>query len=123
MVIVATDCPLDSRQLKRLAARGVLGMARTGAQGGHSSGDYFIAFSTSYRRTAGQTDEVFFSSRLLRDESQLTPLLAATAEAVEEAILNSILKAVTVEGRDRNISRALDLEEMFSAFRRHGKLV
>jgi D-aminopeptidase len=123
MVIVATDCPLDSRQLKRLAARGTLGMARTGAQGGHSSGDYFIAFSTSYRKAAGQTGDTFFSSVLLRDESLLTPLLAAVAESVEEAILNSILKAVTVEGRDRNVSQALDLNDMFAAFRRHGKLV
>jgi D-aminopeptidase len=123
MVITATDCPLDSRQLKRIARRGALGMARTGAKGGHSSGDYFLAFSTSYRSQADPEEAAFVSSILLAEDSHLTPFLVAAAEAVEEAILNSLLKAVTVEGRDGNRSNALDLDELLLVLRRYGRLV
>lgn len=123
MVIIATDCPLDSRQLRRLARRGALGMARTGAKGGHSSGDYFIAFSTSYRSHREPRERAFVSSVLLADEKNLNRFLVASADAVEEAILNSLLKAVTVVGRDGNTSRAIDLDEMLLAFRRYGRMV
>jgi D-aminopeptidase len=123
MAIIATDCPLDSRQLKRVAVRGALGMGRTGAQGGHSSGDYFIAFSTSYRAGVRAGEQNYYSSVLVREEAHLTPLLVAAAEAVEEAILNSIFRAVTVVGRDGNTSEALDMNEMLLIFRRHGRLV
>ena len=123
MAIIATDCPLDSRQLKRVAVRGALGMGRTGAQGGHSSGDYFIAFSTSYRAGVKARERSYYSSVLIREEAHLTPLLVAAAEAVEEAILNSIFRAVTVVGRDGNTSQALDMNEMLLIFRRHGRLV
>jgi len=123
MVIIATDCPLNSRQLKRLAARGALGMARTGAKAGHSSGDYFIAFSTTCRGALKGNERALVPSIRLEDENFLNPFLVASAEAVEEAILNSLLKAVTVVGRDGNTSRAIDLDEMLLVFRRHGKLV
>jgi len=123
MVIIATDCPLNSRQLKRLATRGVLGMARTGAKGGHSSGDYFIAFSTTCRAVRKKNQEVLVPSFRLEDENLLNPFLVAASEVVEEAILNSLLKAVTVTGRDGNTSRAIDLDEMLLVFRRYGKLV
>jgi len=123
MVIIATDCPLNSRQLRRLAARGALGMARTGAKGGHSSGDYFIAFSTTCRSAGEEDQKALVESVRLEDENLLNPFLVASAEVVEEAILNSLLKAVTVIGRDGNTSRAIDLDEMLLVFRRHGGLV
>jgi D-aminopeptidase len=123
MVVIATNCPLDSRQLKRLARRGSLGMARTGAKGGHSSGDYFIAFSTSYRSYSRAEEKAFVSSLLLSDDNYLNPFLVASAEVVEEAILNSLFKAVTVVGRDRNTSRAVDLDEVLLVFRRCGRMV
>ena len=81
MMIVATDAPVDARQLKRIAKRAMLGMARTGSPSTHGSGDYVIAFSTVRRPAA-----------LLADEA-LTPLFEATVEAIEEAIYNSLLKA------------------------------
>jgi D-aminopeptidase len=123
MVILATDCPLDSRQLKRLARRGSLGMARTGAKGGHTSGDYFLAFSTSYRSYNRADEKAVVSSRLLSDDHYLNPFLVASAEAVEEAILNSLFKAVTVVGRDENTSSAIDLDEMLLVFRHYGRMV
>jgi len=123
MAVIATDCPLDSRQLQRLAARGSLGMARTGAKGGHSSGDYFIAFSTTYRRVESQEQGALVPSIRLGDEKLLNPFLVASSEAVEEAILNSLLKAVTVVGRDGNSSKAIDLDEMLFVFGRYGRLV
>jgi D-aminopeptidase len=98
-------------------------MGRAGALGGHSSGDYFIAFSTSYRACIKARERSFYSSVLIHEEGHLTPLLVGAAEAVEEAILNSIFKAVTVEGRDGNISYALDISEMLLIFRRYGRLV
>jgi D-aminopeptidase len=123
MVVLATDCPLNSRQLRRLAARGALGMARTGAKGGHSSGDYFIAFSVTCRSAGEKDRKALVESVRLEDENLMNPFLVASAEVVEEAILNSLLKAVTVVGRDGNTSRAIDLDEMIMVFRRHGRLV
>lgn len=81
MMVVATDAPVDARELKRIAKRAMLGMARTGSPSTHGSGDYVIAFSTARAPAA-----------ILPDEA-LTPLFEATVEATEEAIYNSLLKA------------------------------
>lgn len=108
MAVIATDLPLDSRQLKRLAARGALGMGRAGAQGSHSSGDYFIAFSTTCREW--QTAEGgLIKCKRIAEESNLTLAFEAAADIVEEAILNSILKSVTVCGRDNNTVKEIDI--------------
>jgi len=122
MAVLATDLPLSARQLKRLAARGVLGMARTGAYGGHSSGDYFIAFSTTYRENPPENHGVFRQARILADDKFLTPAFAAAAEAVEEAILNSIFKAVSVTGRDNHTVEAIDVEKAVEILSKYGKI-
>ena len=85
MLIAATDAPLDARQLTRLSRRLVYGMARVGANYSHGSGDYGIAFST----TTGQ---------LPPKDADLSPLFAATLDAVEEAVLNSLAAATTTTG-------------------------
>ena len=121
MAILATDLPLSARQLKRLAARGVLGMARTGAYGGHSSGDYFIAFSTTYRENQAASSGPFCRATLT-DDKYLTPVFAAAVEAVEEAILNSIFKAVTVTGRDGNTAKAIDVDKAKEILRKYGRI-
>jgi D-aminopeptidase len=114
LVVVATDAPLDARNLKRLAKRALLGIARTGGYYSHGSGDYAIAFSTArevripYRAT-GPTQTV----TLLRDE-QLSPLFLAAAEATEEAILNSLFKAERMEGKDGHVAEALPIEKLRS---------
>jgi D-aminopeptidase len=106
MVIVATDAPLDARQLRRLAARAFVGMARTGASFSHGSGDYAIAFST-VQMTKEPT-----SQRAVLDDSRLTPLFEAVADATEEAIVNALLHAETVRGRDGHVAEALPLDRV-----------
>ncbi len=112
MIVVATDAPLDARNLKRLAGRALLGIARTGGYYSNGSGDYAIAFSTAAavrvpHRSATSTHTV----TLLRDES-VSPLFQAAAEAAEEAILNSLFKAVRTEGKDGHVAEALPLDRV-----------
>jgi len=121
MVILATDVPLASRQLHRLAKRGTLGLARAGSDGGHGSGDYFIAFSTSYRQciTAGVTADLV---TFVQDESLLNPLFRATADAVEEAILNSLFKAETMTGKDGRTIQSLPIDQVVHILKQRGKI-
>jgi len=116
MMIVATDAPLSNRLLNRVAKRATLGMARVGSTGGHSSGDYAIAFSTTYRQHGGP--EV-----LNRNESAVDVVFEAVADATEEAILNSLFRAHTVVGRDGNTLAALPLEVVLDRLRAAGRLL
>lgn len=93
MIVVATDAPLDARQLERVAKRAVFAMARTGASYSNGSGDYAIAFST-------RSDD-----RL--PDSLLSPLFLATMDAVEEALLNSLFMATTTHGIDGHVAPAV----------------
>lgn len=117
MIIVATDAPLDPRNLKRLAKRALLGIARTGGYFSNGSGDYAIAFSTAegvrvpYRGT-GPTQTV----TILRDDA-MSPLFQAAAEAAEEAILNSLFKAVRIEGKDGHVAEPLPLDRVKALLR------
>ena len=88
MIVIATDAPVDARNLERMGARAMMGLARTGAAGSNGSGDYAIAFATA---RAG-------SAPLLANDA-MSPLFLAVIEATEEAIYNSLLKATTVESR------------------------
>lgn len=108
MIVVAADAPLDARQLRRLAARAMIGMARTGASGSHGSGDYVIAFSTTNRFGPSASGEPV---RLVPEDS-LSPLFIAVADATEEAIYNSLLRATTVRGRGGNTAEAIPLDRL-----------
>jgi D-aminopeptidase len=109
MIVVATDAPLDARQLRRLAARAILGMARAGSSGSNGSGDFVIAFSTkNLIRNGAQQGEAI----ALPGEDALSGLFEATAEATEEAIDNSLLKATTVLGRDGHVAEAISIEPL-----------
>lgn len=120
IMIVATDAPLDARNLRRLASRAMLGLARTGGSGSNGSGDYVIAFSTSPEvriRPTGQGD-------LTRDLKSLTneamsPLFLAVIEATEEAIYNSLFKATTVSGKGHTVE-ALPMDRTLEILRKHG---
>jgi D-aminopeptidase len=109
MIIVGTDAPLDSRQLQRLAARAILGMARAGSTGSNGSGDFVIAFSTTHRVARDGARAPAIS---LLSEDALSPLFEATAEATEEAIDNSLLKAQTVRGRDGHTAEAIPIARL-----------
>jgi len=118
MIVVATDAPLDHRNLKRLAARAMLGLGRTGASASNASGDYVIAFSTANRITAG-TDVRDVKS--LANEA-MSPLFQAVIEATEEAICNSLLQATTIVGRDGNRGEAIPIAEVAAVLKRHALL-
>ncbi len=99
VVVLATNAPLSSRQLTRIAKRAVIGIGNTGSIVSHGSGDFVIAFTT-------QTE----SSRL--KDSQLTPFFAATIEAIEESIFNSLCMATPMIGRDNRRAPALPLDSV-----------
>jgi D-aminopeptidase len=112
MIVVATDAPLDARNLKRLAKRALLGIPRTGGYYSNGSGDYAIAFSTAETvriPTAGSSPTL--NQEVLRN-NRMSPLFLAAAEAAEEAILNSLFKAERMEGIDNHKAEALPLDRI-----------
>jgi D-aminopeptidase len=126
MIVVATDAPLSDRNLERLAARSMAGLARTGSSMSNGSGDYAIAFSTAkgVRRTPKARSEVTKIETLPND--LFDPLSEAVIEATEEAILNSMFMATTVSSKDPftgkiNTIEAIPLDEVKAALRKHGR--
>jgi len=112
MIVVATDAPLDSRNLKRLAKRALLGIARTGGFYSSGSGDYAIAFSTAEGlRVPHRSPSPTMQIEILRNRN-VSPLFLAAAEAAEEAILNSLFKARDMEGKDGRKVEALPLDKL-----------
>jgi len=105
IVILATDAPLDARQLHRLCMRAASGLARTGATIGHGSGEVVLAFSTA--QTEPHYPAAPVSERLALHEDCLDPLFQATTESVEAAVLNSLFNAETVRGRDGHVRRSI----------------
>ena len=106
MIVIATDAPVDARNLRRMAARTMFGLARTGSSGANGSGDYGIAFSTARN-----------PAKLLTNE-EVSPLFLAVIEATEEAIYNSLLRAVTVTGNGRTVE-ALPIPRTLEILRRY----
>jgi D-aminopeptidase len=119
IVVIATDAPLLPHQLKRLARRAALGMARTGAMASDSSGDIFIAFSTA-NAGSGSPDGLP-SIRMLPNE-RLTPLFEATAEATEEAIINALVAADTMTGANDRRAIALPHDRLRELLRKYNRL-
>lgn len=121
MMVVATDAPLDARQLRRLAFRALAGMARTGASFSHSSGDYVIAFSNAESvRIPHRSEAAISTATLLRDD-KLSPLFQAVAEATEEAIYNSLLRATTVRGHQGHEAQAIPVDEVKRLLKQYGR--
>lgn len=119
MIVVATDAPLDANSLRRLAARALAGMARTGAGFSSGSGDYVVAFSTAASLRIAHPG--LQGPAPVLSPATLTPLFQAVAEATEEAICNSVLKATTVRGFRGRESRALPLDALEKVFAKHGR--
>lgn len=105
IVVIATDAPLDGRQLTRLAKRASLGLARTGSTARHGSGDFMLAFSTANVIPHYPKEPTYNLTHLA--DTHLNPLISATVEATEEAILNALTTATTVVGRDGNRADAI----------------
>lgn len=110
IVVIATDAPLDGRQLTRLAKRAALGLARTGSTARHSSGDFMLAFSTANVIPHYPIEPTYTLAHLA--DTYLNPILTATVEATEEAILNALTMATTVTGRDNHRMEAIDLDRL-----------
>lgn len=110
IIIIATDAPLDSRQLSRLARRAALGLARTGATSHHGSGDFVLAFSTGNVIPHYPRDPIFTMTHLA--DPYINPLIAATVETTEEAVLNALIGAKTVVGRDGRKVEAIDISRL-----------
>jgi len=120
MVILATDAPLDARQLTRLSRRGALGLARLGASAASGSGDFILSFSTQ-NRVRHDAGENAVEAALLQDGSfVLDRLFLAAVEAVEEAVINALFTARTVEGRDRRVVHALPVNRVTLWLRARG---
>lgn len=110
IVIVATDAPLDSRQLGRMAKRAALGLARTGSTARHGSGDFLLAFSIGNTIPHYPEARTFTMTHVA--DTHLNPLFSATVEATEEAILNALTMATTVIGRDGHKAEAISLARL-----------
>ncbi len=117
MMVVATDAPLDHRNLSRLAARAMMGLARTGSSESNGSGDYVIAFSSSPDVRIEASEPIYRPKELLSNES-MSPLFEAVIEATEEAIDNSIFRAHDVTGNGHTV-KALPLQETIDLLRKH----
>jgi D-aminopeptidase len=120
MMIIATDAPLDARNLKRLAKRAVLGMAETGGIASNGSGDYVIAFSTAYQ-IPHEASQGTSSVTLLHNDF-VSPLFLAAIEATNEAIINSLFMAKTSEGTQGHKVEELPEEKVLEMMRKYGRL-
>ncbi len=124
IVILATDAPLLPHQCERLAQRASLGIARMGGIASHSSGDLILAFATGNRglsQTAGERDAQLTASAQMVVDRGITPLFQAAVEATEAAIVNALLAAETMSGRDGITAHALDHERLVDIMARYGR--
>lgn len=122
MIVLATDAPLDSRNLERLAKRAIMGLARTGGIASNGSGDYVIAFSTYEKNfiKAGKSSSTIDNTYL--DNNAISPLFLAAIEATEEAIINSLFAAETMTGRDGNMAEELPEDKVEMILKKYNKI-
>jgi D-aminopeptidase len=118
MIVIATDAPIDHRNLQRLAARSMMGLARTGAAGSNGSGDYAIAFSTAPELRISRSQK---SNVTPLSNEAMSPLFLAVIEATEEAIYNSLFRATTTTGKGHTVE-ALPIDKTLEILRRHAAL-
>jgi D-aminopeptidase len=120
MIVVATDAPLDARNLERLAKRAFMGMARTGGIASNGSGDYVLAFSTDSLLRAPFSGPDILLQKLLNNDAT-SPLFMAAIEATEEAILNSLLAAETMKGKNGRTVEALPKDTLKDILRKYNR--
>jgi D-aminopeptidase len=118
IIIAATDAPLLPHQLKRVARRLTMGLARTGSVSGNGSGDIFLAFSTANLRSKKKS--LTYSVKMLRN-SAMDPIFTAAVQATEEAIVNALIAAETMTGADRRTVHALPHDRVREIMKRYGR--
>lgn len=122
MIVVATNAPLDARNLERLAKRAFMALAKTGGIASNGSGDYVIAFSTAEaNRLSSNKEGLTVKGEYLKNEA-MSPLFLAAIEATEEAIINSLFAAESMSGRDGNNVEALPVNRVLEMMKQHGKI-
>ena len=122
MIIVATDAPLDARNLERLSKRAFIGLGKTGSIISNGSGDYIIAFSTDPSlRIPHSTKEKFDTMKVLRND-EMSPLFMAVIEATEEAVINSLFAAVTTTGINGRTVNELPVDKTLELMKKYGKI-
>jgi D-aminopeptidase len=126
IIVIATDAPIDARNLRRLAARSMMGLARTGSSASNGSGDYAIAFSTAaevrIRTPSGSSSQNALREVKLLSNDAMSPLFLAVIESTEEAVYNSLFKANTTTGRGRTVE-ALPIDRTIEILRKYSALV
>ncbi len=121
MVVIATDAPVDGRNLKRMAGRAMQGLGRTGASGSNGSGDYAIAFSTAQQVRIRSEEKSSLRHIEVLPNDAMSPLFLAVIEAAEEAVYNSLLRATTITGRGHTVE-ALPIEKTSEILRKYGAI-
>ena len=122
MIVVATDAPLDSRNLNRLAKRAFMALAKTGGIASNGSGDYVIAFSTDTSlRVPFSPKELKQTTTVLTNDA-VSPLFLAVIEATEEAIINSLIAAKTTSGRQNHKVEALPIDQLISILKKYNRI-
>ncbi|HKS41525.1 MAG TPA: P1 family peptidase [Blastocatellia bacterium] len=119
IIVVATDAPLLAHQLKRLARRAAMGVARTGSSSGNGSGDIFVAFSTANAEAAKQTGLVQLT---MLPNDLMNPIFEATVQATEEAIVNALVAAETMTGADNHKVFAIPHDRLKQVMRKYNRL-
>lgn len=122
MIVVATDAPLDSRNLERLAKRAFMGLAKTGGIASNGSGDYVVAFSTDPKLRVAHTSKEPTQSLTVLQNDAVTPLFMAAIEATEEAIINSLFSATTTTGREGHKVEALPLDRVIPLLKKYNRI-
>ncbi len=121
MIIVATDAPLDARNLERLAKRAFMGLAKTGGIASNGSGDYVIAFSTDSTMWIPFNGPPLQSQKILSNDA-MSPLFMAAIEATEEAIINSLLAAETMKGKNGRVVEALPKDKLRDILKKYNRM-
>lgn len=122
MIVVATDAPLNSRNLERLARRAFMGLAKTGGIASNGSGDYVIAFSTDPKLRVPHTSKEPAQTITVLQNDSVTPLFMAAIEATEEAIINSLFAAATTTGREGHKAEALPLNRVIPLLKKYNRI-
>ena len=119
IIVIATDAPLLPHQLKRLARRASMGLARTGSTSGNGSGDIFLAFSTANPEAAEQPT----TQLTMLSNSVISPLFDATVQATEESIINALVAAETMTGIDNHRVTALSHSRLREVMKKYQRLL
>lgn len=124
MMVVATDAPIDARNLERVAKRAFMGLAKAGGIASNGSGDFAIAFSTAREnRVPHNTKKLEKLQNVNVANDDMTPIFMATIEATEEAVVNSLFKAKDVKGYNGKITKALPVDQVLEMLKAEGKIV